>query len=248
MHDNEKAILDQFDSRMKYREYLEKCRNLNSYNGYFSGLEKVQIFDRDLCVDIRRKIDNSMFNLEINRAVVDKISEKLDAKLKSYFGCEYLPLWLRYYKNEPKEFTGSYSFKWHCDGGPSNHLKVLVYLNSSKQSGGNTLFLDGITTQEFKDIGYVFTNLDKRELDLRDLAEKYGIGLSEIRHDIEEGEGILFEPMSFLHKGIWPEHCPRYMVQLCFIPSPKPYKDIYEKLALPSMSNSWPNPLQFLEV
>ena len=128
------------------------------------------------------------------------------------------------------------SFSWHCDGGPTKHLKVLLYLNGSDEHGGNTRFLDRATTDAFKKIGYVFCDIDHRLDDLAALAGEHGIAYRPLEAPMRTGEAILFEPANVLHKGVWPTRAPRYLLQICIVPSPMPWRGELTECSQPNRS------------
>ena len=125
--------------------------------------------------------------------------------LLSYFESEYIPCWMKYYKNNPEDLDDSQvSFKWHCDGGPEKHLKILVYLNSSEESGGDTMLMGRRTTFLLKKLGYLYRSINKRTSDLSELCKLYNIPHNPVAANCKEGEALIFAPMSYIHKGIWP--------------------------------------------
>ena len=73
------------------------------------------------------------------------------------------------------EADGDYFKRWHCDGGPSKHLKIIIYLNGHEEHGSNTAFYDKETTQKLKELGYIFADLDNRKLNIEPLLEKHGM-------------------------------------------------------------------------
>lgn len=207
------------------------------------GIEHMPVLDAEECRKLRNMIDVDSGFLK-SRAfrsyVVSKVlTREVDDRLLAYFESEYLALYCRFYKAVPDQ-PDTYSFGWHCDGGPSKHLKILLYLNGTAEHGGNTEFIDRSTTDAFKSIGYVHCDIRQRLRDLAPLAQEHGIRWNPIQHDMDTGEAVIFEPMNILHRGVWPERAPRYLVQICLIPSPAPWQEMCENFALPGADNDWP--------
>ena len=134
------------------------------------------------------------------------------------------------------------SFLWHCDKGPSCHLKLLLYFNGTDEHGGNTQFLDRRVTDEFTKTGYLFGPVDARQEDLSDLAKDLSIDYSPQQWDIQQGEGIVFEPSKVLHRGILPTKGPRYVLALCLLPSPIPWQEAFHlNKGMMSADYTWQN-------
>lgn len=245
--DNVQKTIQTYQIDMGYEAFTEATRATFSkqYPQDFNGIEKLKVLDEDTCVDIMSKIDNDASELDdipFRISLLEKIIQgEAEQRLYSYFQSEFVPIWMRFYKNMPAEPEQGYAFNWHCDGGPDVHLKFLVYLNPTSASGGNTEFLDSWSTEEFRYTGYVFCPLDKRLKDLTAISDEYGIAYEPFRFDIEAGEAVLFEPFNILHKGIWPTKDPRYLIQICLLPSGKQWKETCEEIGLPVWSNAWPN-------
>lgn len=208
-----------------------------------AGIERLPVLDAATCATYRRLMEaddpilrDRAFRLEMLERV---FTDAVDQRLTAYFRSEYIPLWSRFYRSDPAR-APSVSFRWHCDGGPSRHLKILVYLNASAEHGGDTIFADRETTSAFKRAGYVFCEIDRRVADLGPVAAAAGIGLSPISFHPGAGEALIFEPMSIMHRGCWPRFAPRYIIQICLLPSPLPWREMCASYALPGESNDWP--------
>lgn len=178
------------------------------------------------------------FNNDDRLAFCKLVFDVLDPYLASYFGCEYMPLFLRFYANKPGD-KRPYAANWHCDAGPRKHLKLLLYLNDSDESGGNTEFLDHDTTMRLDETGYLFCPLDNRTDDLTTICFENGIPYQPLWHPIKAGEGVLFEPSAVMHRAVWPTKAPRYMAQICILPSPVPWYAACNQFGMPFKDNGW---------
>ena len=207
------------------------------------GIERLPVLDEAECAKLRTMIDadsdflrHHLFRVSLMAKI---FTGAVDRRISGYFGSEYLPLWCRFFRNDPAG-DRNISFSWHCDGGPTKHLKLLLYLNASQEHGGNTQFLDRPTTDAFKGIGYVFCDINHRLDDLSALAERHGIPYAPMEAPVRTGEAILFEPANVLHKGVWPTRGSRYLLQICIVPSPMPWRDACTLFPIPSDSHDWP--------
>ncbi|MGE0475123.1 MAG: hypothetical protein AB7P17_15945, partial [Nitrospirales bacterium] len=150
----------------------------------------------------------------------------LTAKLTGYFQSHFLIYWYTFLKAKPAD-QAVRSFLWHCDKGPSAHLKILLYLNDMQEHRGNTIFLDRATTARFAECGYVFGSVKKRTDDLSELAKQKGIPFQPHSWDMKAGEGVAFEPSQVLHRGILPSTGFRYVLAFCLLPSPIPWDQAF---------------------
>lgn len=239
-------IRTDFDIDKQYVDSWRKCQTFYRQPVYdtFRGLGRFKVLGREDCDEFRSLITENSPELSDFygriRILAKIITDEIDDKIIAYFRSYYAPIWCRFHENLPEDPDRQPAFSWHCDAGPSKHLKLLVYLNSTQESGGTTLFLDRETTGKLEDIGYLFCPLEERLDDLSELAELYGFSIEPICLDLDAGDGILFEPSQLLHKGIWPTSAPRYMIQICFLPSSAPWRQACQKLQLPREDNSWP--------
>src|SRR5690606_18506976 len=84
------------------------------------------------------------------------LRDRVDAAIAGYFGSEYLVHWIAMSLTRAAKEQESVSFRWHCDKGPSAHLKLIVYLNPTIVHGGNTEFMDRDDTLAVARQGYLF--------------------------------------------------------------------------------------------
>jgi hypothetical protein len=162
-------------------------------------------------------------------------NEQLDAEIISHFGSEYMPLWHVLSENTYEEARDSCSFKWHCDGGPSKHLKIMVYLNDSDEHGANTLFSNPAATQALKKIGYVYCGINERKEDLRLLTAAHHIPHTENSFSLHAGDALIFNPYEVMHRGKAPNRGKvRYVLSICLVPSPVHWREAIQSIRWPS--------------
>ncbi len=236
-----------FDHEHKFAEQWRKCQVKYKQRVYdsFSGVEKLKILSGRQCAEIRELIYTDSPSLKDFYSRINILSHvftpEVDSRIKAYFRSNYAPIWCKFYANQPEGSGGKEpAFSWHQDGGPAKHLKLLVYLNSSEESGGNTLFINQQETTLFEEIGYTFCPVELRVKDMSEMAELYKIDFNPITLDVKEGEGFLFEPSNVLHKGIWPSKATRYIIQICLLPSALSWREACQKFKLPREDNAWP--------
>lgn len=246
----EAQIKAAFDRRAGYESLYRKCRAAfrrpaSAAESALSrtGAERLSVLPTDECAKLRRMIDAGSGFLKkriFQVALIEKVfTREVDARIANHLGSEYLPLWCRFYRNDPEDEPGA-SFAWHCDGGPTAHLKLLLYLNDDNEHGGGTQFLDRETTDAFKAVGYVFCDTSQRLADLSELAREHGLPCDPRQWPMRAGEAVLFEPMNILHRGLWPATGPRYLMQVCIVPSPLPWREACTRYAIPRPNTDWP--------
>lgn len=243
---NVDVLRKKYDSGLGYENFHLKAKE--AYQGeqspQWEGYEKIPVFDKAYCKRLITIMENRWdltTDHTFRRRVVNSLlTNDIDNRLKSFFHSEYLPLWMRFYKNDSAQPDLGYSFFWHCDAGPRSHLKLLVYLNSSQVTGANTYVLERPQTEEFERIGYVFCPLRFRLSDLTKLAEYHSIKFQPDDLKPLSGDGLLFEPSRILHKGEWPKVKKRYMIQILFIPSIRPWSEVRDGTKFPVESNAFP--------
>lgn len=152
----------------------------------------------------------------------------LTAKLTNYFQSHFLIYWYTFLKAKPAD-QAVRSFLWHCDKGPTAHLKILLYLNDIQEHHGNTIFLDRTTTAKFATSGYVFGSVKKRTDDLTALAQQEHIPFHPLSWEMQAGEGVVFEPSQVLHRGQLPSTGFRYVLAFCLLPSPIPWDHAFSQ-------------------
>ncbi|MCC7413112.1 MAG: 2OG-Fe(II) oxygenase [Gammaproteobacteria bacterium] len=162
------------------------------------------------------------------------LTSRVDALVRKFFGCEYLVHWFTVAATPPTTRPASVSFHWHCDKGPTKHLKLIVYLNCACEHGGGTAFLDQTDSAAVAASGYLFGRAKKRTCDLSVLAARSGRALSPLELRPASGDAVLFQPSTVVHTGITPTRGTRYALTLCLLPAPLPW---HEALRCGTMSD-----------
>lgn len=244
---NSFSLRHHFEYENEFAERWRKCQVQYPDKVFdtFIGAEKLKILDKRQCAEIRELIYTDSPTLKDFYSRINILSHvftpEVDARIKAYFRSNYTPIWCKFYANQPHGPGGTEpAFSWHQDAGPTKHLKLLIYLNSSEESGGNTHYINKQETELFEEIGYTFCPLERRVRDLSEIAELYKINFNPIILDIQEGEGLLFEPANILHKGIWPSKALRYIMQICILPSALSWRNACQEFQLPREDNAWP--------
>jgi hypothetical protein len=167
-------------------------------------------------------IDDAEF---IEELLTSALTPEVDDRATRFFGSEYLVYWFVVNGAMPLPDENRNAFLWHCDTGPRAHLKLLVYLNSAEEHGGNTAFLDIEATRKLARSGYIFGSLAERREDLSSLAEGVGSRFEPKSWSVKAGEAFLFQPANVLHRGVMPSGDPRYVLHILLLPSPVPWKE-----------------------
>ncbi|MEJ8568196.1 hypothetical protein [Elongatibacter sediminis] len=185
------------------------------------------------------------------RGLLDEILPgAVDAAVSGFFRSEYLVHWVALAVTRPVPEQKSVSFRWHCDKGPTAHLKLIVYLNDTAEHGGNTEFIDLRDTAAVARRGYLFGWSKTRTADVNRLARLAGRPLDTHVADRAAGEAVLFQPARVLHRGLGPRNGPRLTATLCLLPSPVHWQRALECETLSDLAvdEKWHgNALQFLD-
>lgn len=153
------------------------------------------------------------------------LSPVVDAAIAGWFGAEYLVHWLTVAETAPGREPASVSFRWHCDRGPRQHLKLIVYLNDGSEHGGGTAFLSRADSAAVAASGYLFGRAKRRTCTVAGLGELTAYPVTPWHAPTTAGAAVLFEPSSIVHTGIMPTRAPRYALTLCLLPSPLPWRE-----------------------
>lgn len=153
----------------------------------------------------------------------------VDQQLISYFGSEYCIFWWSIYAVDAGMEQDAYFTRWHADSGPDQHLKVIIYLNSSHDHGSDTAFLSLGTSQALKEVGYLFNDLADRVPDVTELCQYLGVDASESRLQANTGDCLIFNPNQLAHKAIVPTTADRrYALNFSIVPAPFDYRTMLE--------------------
>ena len=156
-------------------------------------------------------------------------TDELNQQICEYFGSEYHVFWWSIYKVETNSEQDTYFSKWHCDGGPEKHLKVIIYLNDYQEHASDTGFLSKETSDRLKDIGYIFNQIDDRSTDIKPLCEHYGINYQESSYQPASGDCLVFNPNKIAHRAYPPEQGKvRYALNFCLVQSEANWRDVVE--------------------
>jgi len=166
------------------------------------------------------------------------MTDEVDDHVSSYFKSEYCIMWWAMYKIESHNESDFYYTKWHCDGGPKNHLKIITYLNGYDEHASSTAILDKYTSDKLKDIGYIFNNIKRRNVDIDPLCQYYDISFSPELIKPNTGDSLIFNPHQLAHKAVAPNkgHA-RYALTLCLLPSELNWKTVAEKYFAPETTS-----------
>jgi hypothetical protein len=145
---------------------------------------------------------------------------QVDSTISAFFRSEYLVHWVALSLTRPAPEQASVSFRWHCDKGPSSHLKLIVYLNPTAEHGGNTEFIDLDDTMAVAQRGYLFGWSKARTGDVAHLSNVAGRSVFPRMRPMAAGDAVLFQPARVLHRGVSPTLAPRLTATLCLLPSP----------------------------
>lgn len=109
---------------------------------------------------------------------------------------------------------------WHCDGGPTEQCRVLVYLNGPEDHDSATWVADLPSTEALKRAGYVHCDLHHRRADLGPLCDRLGIDFSPTPLTPERGEAILVNPARHMHRKELPTRGFRDALSCGLVPTP----------------------------
>ncbi|MFL0799160.1 MAG: GSCFA domain-containing protein [Agarilytica sp.] len=158
------------------------------------------------------------------------LTPEIDKAVKGYFGSHYAVMWASFSEVKHPDTPRRYFTKWHCDGGPSCHLKTITYLNSTSDHESATLVAGEDATKRLKEVGYIMNDITKRQSDISDLTDHFDIDFDPERVEFEAGDTILFNPSQLAHRAEMPkDDAVRYSFTLCFVPSPIPWDALLDK-------------------
>lgn len=245
----------QYDIEHAYAEYHDKCKAgftrselpHKSKQLRERGFTYLDVLSCDRARELLDKVNSAYeltyikkdtkhlrgFNIrdkEFIRSVLsDVFTEQVDKELVAFFESEYLVHWVTVSMTPQAREQESVSFRWHCDKGPTSHLKLILYLNPTTEHGGNTEFIDLADTSRVAKRGYLFGLSRTRTSDIQDLSRIAESQVDSHIKDMNAGECVLFQPASVLHRGVSPQTGARYVVTLCLLPSPVHWQTAWER-------------------
>ncbi len=248
------AIWREFDEHRHYAEYLAHCRAVwrrspapladsdleqrgftylralesAAAGAYVTDIEsryKPQLLKKDSRDLEGFRVDDRPW---LNGLLGQVLQGPVDAAVAAFFRSEYLVHWVALSVTRQADEQASVSFRWHCDKGPSAHLKLIVYLNATDSHGGNTEFMDLADTMAVARRGYLFGWSKTRTGDVARLSRMAGRQLAPRLRALDAGEAVLFQPGRVLHRGISPMRGPRLTATLCLLPSPVHWQRAFE--------------------
>lgn len=201
------------------------------------GAEKVRVYSEQEAAKIRERIDAGLKDWSDRRQIADILfkvfNPEMDRRIISYFGSEYTPTKVGFNVHE-----GDGSLKvsggWHCDGGPSKHLVIIVYLTPSMGVTGNTIFSDRATTEKLKDAGYICCRISDRAPDIKPVLDELGLpAFDEWHFDLDAGEALVFDAPNLMHKGVPPAAGRRYTMAIAVVPNDKHWMEEFRAGVFP---------------
>ncbi|REL34800.1 GSCFA domain-containing protein [Thalassotalea euphylliae] len=161
-------------------------------------------------------------------------NEDLDEQIRSYFNSEYCIFWWSIEKVASTDEQSSVSARWHCDAGPTKHLKVIVYLNGHDEHKSDTPFLDKQATDKLKEIGYIFNNYNDRNTNITPLCEHFNVNYNPQSLKPSVGDAVIFNPNQVAHRALPPiPEKTRYALHFCVLPSALHWRDVIENRYFP---------------
>lgn len=174
--------------------------------------------------DSRDRLRWAVSDVDFVREVFQTILTKpLHDRFTCYFESEFLIHWVTFTLTKCANAQRSVSFRWHCDKGPSRHLKLIVYLNATDDHGGTTEFMDLEQTSIAAQAGYPFGWSRARAGNVQEVSRIVGHELCSESANMAAGQGVIFQPARVLHRGVSPTLGDRCAITLCLLPSPKPW-------------------------
>ena len=247
-------IWREFDENRHYAQYLERCRaawrrspeppaNADLVQRGFGYLRALQSSAAaDVVAELEGRYQPKLLKKDSKHLEGYRVSDRqwmmglleqvmqgpVDAAIAAHFRSEYLVHWVTFTLTRAAKEQESVSFHWHCDKGPSAHLKLIIYLNPTASHGGNTEFIDLADTSAVARQGYLFGRSKTRTGDVAHLSRMAGRALATHLQERDAGEAVLFEPSRVLHRGVTPTRGDRLTATLCLLPSPMPWRRAFE--------------------
>jgi hypothetical protein len=165
----------------------------------------------------------------LERLLPQLFSDELNDSIRSYFNSEYSVFWYTFHTLDDSMGADDVSARWHCDGGPTNHLKLILYLNDSKEHQANTQYLEKDATDALKNAGYIFGDIYDRQENITPLLDYLDVSSRPQQFEMQTGDAVIFNPFKVAHRGKPAARGKkRYSLHLCILPSPFPWQEMYK--------------------
>ena len=241
----DKAVVKYFGEDHGYRSAAEKAQAKFERETIDTTLVKDHIkcipnlLPAELCQSLIEEFEGDPEGIQhesVAEVLLTQVfTDEIDAHIRSYFGSEYCVFWWSIYKIESTDEETGYSTKWHCDGGPEKHLKVITYLNGFDEHGSDTAYLDKEATDKLKEVGYIFASVEKRSLNIEPLCKKLNVDYQPMGVKPAAGDTIIFNPFEIAHRAKTPvPGKPRYALNFCLVPSEIHWKTVAEQYYFPA--------------
>jgi hypothetical protein len=209
--------------KKKYFELKKKLRKKINFNLIFGEKENINNFYK--CFDLNIQSEHLL------KSFFKKIfsHNQIRKDLLKIFKKEYSIYWFNITRTYPCK-KPIISFKWHCDYGIKNHLKILLYLNldKKKKHSSNTVFLDSLSSKKLLNLGYNPKKISKRISSLTDYDKNINFKIYD--NLLEKKNTIIFSPYNQIHKGIPPKTGYRDLLTI-YLAEKKTNKNHYSILA-----------------
>ena len=175
-------------------------------------------------------VDPARMGREMVRQVLgDVLNDDLLAAIHARWGTHFWPIHmslqrLRCSEDNRRLGMPQNSTRWHCDGGPFHHLRLIVYLDPVDSHDSSTGILNRATTDALKRVGYIFCPLEKRTQNIRPTIERIGLTYAPTILRLGAGEGVLFEPAQIAHRSFPPSYGYRTALHLGLVPALTPWQ------------------------
>jgi hypothetical protein len=257
-----RRVYREYDSGRRYGEYHRHCQSFfrrepDAAPGkdlqqrgfeYFTLLDEIEA--KRWCSELQRNHKSGLIKKDskhlegfhvsdmtrVTQLLTLILSGPVDRRIAGYFNSEYLLHWVTFSVTRQAGEQESVSFRWHCDKGPSAHLKLIVYLNPTAEHGGNTEFIDLEGSEAVARRGYLFGWSKSRSSEVQHLSRIAGRELMAQSRPLRAGQAVLFQPARVLHRGISPNRGDRLVMTLCILPSPVHWKLAWRSGALVDLS------------
>ncbi|QBG35223.1 GSCFA domain-containing protein [Litorilituus sediminis] len=245
MPNADKEVYKLFEHQFGYQDTIQRARAAYQRESIATPLADNHIhvlrnhFPPELCQSLIEEYENNSTGIQhpsvLEVLLPQVFNDALDEQIRSYFNSEYCIFWWSIYKVENHNEQEYYYTKWHCDGGPENHLKVITYLNGYEEHGSDTSYLDIEASNALKKVGYLFNNMEDRSTDISPLCQHFDINFNPQSVKPNTGDTILFNPNQLAHRAMPPKvGKPRYVLNFCLLPSEVHWKKVVEEFFFPA--------------